>query len=187
MPLQYVCDRCRVALDLTGCAAGDVMACPYCGQTFVVPGNGAPAAAAAAAPTPTASRLKKRQAKSEEMFAAVAGLVVFAALAVTCGGCLVWPTAPRAPNTRVEVESELRSLAIEAVKRRLAFPNNAHFHWSMDVRQSQAEPGIWYVAGQVDAKNAFGATLTYDWICEYALIEKGPPRRYDLRGCNISP
>lgn len=77
----------------------------------------------------------------------------------------LFPTPPRNPGaTLTEAEAHVRSQDI--VRSVLEFPRNARFHYSFEVVFIQKRK-TWLVKSAVDVKNAFGATLTYDYETEF--------------------
>ncbi len=74
------------------------------------------------------------------------------------------------------------TLSEEYVRKFLRFPHDAAFpFWGVPDVRSNAAGDIFFVAGTVKAKNAFGAALTYEW----GTILGCRDDRWSLLACNV--
>lgn len=79
----------------------------------------------------------------------------------------ITPTPEPSPTPTPNVGSwNWFSLACEKrIRRELLSPDSAEFPWASDYIR-RLDNGVWRYAGWVKAKNAFGVTLTYNFVCE---------------------
>lgn len=91
-------------------------------------------------------------------------------LAIIGAGTYFWVSNRPPPTAEELAEKALEKQRIDAmvvsedfVKDHLKFPNDASFPWGTTTT-TPLEENEWNVRGQVTAKNAMGAELTYDWV-----------------------
>jgi len=90
-----------------------------------------------------------------------------------------WPKKTPTPTPDLGDEYMASQYCKEAIQNQLRIPKSAKFDAGKSPERFY-EGGLWHIVGKVEAQNAFGAMLPYQYYCKVQYLGGGWPGRYTV-------